>query len=124
MAALPTAVKLHILTALACFESPTQVAASVKQQFGLELSRQRIEAWHPERAAGARLDATWRDIFYTTRKRLAAELEDIPIACQAYRLRQLDRMAGQAEHMGNLQLAVRLYEQAAKEVGGVYEQAR
>jgi hypothetical protein len=124
MAALPTAVKLHILTALACFDTPTQVAASVKQQFGLELSRQRIEAWHPERAAGARLDVIWREVFDTTRAKLLTELNSIPIAHKSYRLRQLDRMAGQAEDMGNLPLAVRLIEQAAKEVGGVYERAR
>lgn len=124
MATLPTAVKMHILTALACFESPTQVAASVKQQFGLELSRQRIEAWHPERAAGSRLDVIWREVFDTTRARLLIELDGIPIAHKSYRLRQLDRMAGQAEDMGNLPLAVRLIEQAAKEVGGVYERAR
>lgn len=115
---------MHILTALACFESPTQVAASVKQQFGLELSRQRIEAWHPERAAGSRLDLIWREVFDTTRARLLIELDGIPIAHKSYRLRQLDRMAGQAEDMGNLPLAVRLIEQAAKEVGGVYERAR
>jgi hypothetical protein len=124
MAMLPTAVKLHILTELACFESPTKVAASVKEKFGLDLSRQRIEAWHPERAAGARLTTAWREVFYATRMRLSAELDDIPIACQAYRLRQLERMAGQAEAMGNLQLVLLLVEQAAKEVGGVYGRAR
>lgn len=123
MATLPTAVKMHILTALACFDSPTQVAASVKQQFGLELSRQRIEAWHPERVAGARLDAAWREVFYATRARLAVELDDIPIAHKSYRLRQLDRMATRSEEMGNLGLAVQLIEQAAKEAGGMYERA-
>jgi hypothetical protein len=124
MAALPTAVKMHILTALACFDTPTQVSGSVKVIFGLELSRQCIEAHHPYRRAGAKLDPKWRRIFDDTRARLLVELDNIPIASQAYRLRQLERMVGQAEGMGNLQLAVRLYEQAAKEVGGHYEPAR
>jgi hypothetical protein len=119
MAALPTAVKLHIITALACFESPTKVATSVKEQFGLVLTRQRIEAWHPERAAGARLDANWRDIFGVTRKRFLAELNDIPIAHRSYRLRQLERMASRAEDKGNLDLAMQIIQQAAKEVGDV-----
>jgi hypothetical protein len=111
---------MHILTGLACFETPTQVAAAVKEKFGLVLSRQCIEAWHPERAAGARLDAKWRDIFYTTRRGLLAELDNIPIACQAYRLRRLERVLELAESMGNIALAVSVIEQAAKEVGGVY----
>lgn len=124
MAALPTAVKLHILTALACFETPTHVSGSVKVIFGLELSRQCIEAHHPYRRAGAKLDPKWRRIFDDTRAHLLVELDNIPIASQAYRLRQLERMVGQAEGMGNLQLATRLYEQAAKEIGGMFRTAR
>jgi hypothetical protein len=120
MAALPTAVKLHIITALACFESPAKVATSVKEQFGLVLSRQRIEAWHPERVAGAKLDAKWRDIFEATRRLFLAELDNIPIAHRSYRLRQLGRNLERAEDMGNLTLANQVLEQAAKEVGGFY----
>ncbi len=120
MATLSTPVKLHIVTALACFDSPTQVAASVKERFGLVLSRQRIEAWHPERAAGARLDAKWRAVFDVTRARLLAELDGIPLAHRAYRLRRLGRLALQAETMGNVALAARIIEQAAREAGDLY----
>lgn len=116
MAALPTAVIMHIVIELACFDSPAQVAASVKEKFGLQLSRQHIEAYHPERTAGARLSAKWRTVFYDTRARLLAELDNIPIACRSYRLRVLDRVAGQAEEMGNLQLAMQVLEQAAREM--------
>lgn len=93
------------------------MAAAVKLQFGLALSRQRIEAWHPERRAGAKLGKRWRELFYETRGKLLAELDDIPIACQAYRLRVLDRVATRAEEMGNYALALRIIEQAAREVG-------
>lgn len=124
MAALPTAVKLHIITALACFESPTHVATSVKEQFGLVLSRQRIEAWHPERVAGAKLNAKWRDIFEGKRKRFFAELDNIPIAHRSYRLRQLDRILERAEDMGNIGMAAQMIEQAAKEVGNFYVNRR
>jgi len=119
MTALPAAVILHIVIELACFDTPAQVATTVKEKFGLTVSRQRIEAYHPERRAGARLGPKWRAVFYDTRARLLAELGDIPIACQAYRLRVLERVAAQAEGMGNLLLAARIIEQAAREVGSV-----
>jgi hypothetical protein len=124
MAALPTPVKLHIVTALACFDSPAQVAASVKEQFGLVLSRQRIEAWHPERVAGAKLDAKWCDIFKGTRRRFLAELDNIPIAHRSYRLRRLGRLLECAEGMGNLALSNQVLEQAAKEAGDFYVRRR
>jgi hypothetical protein len=117
MTTLPGHVCAHIVAALACYDTPEQVAASVKQQFGLALSRQRIEAWHPERRAGAKLGKRWRELFYETRGKLLAELDDIPIACQAYRLRVLDRVAARAEEMGNLQLALKILRQAAEEMG-------
>lgn len=117
MTALPTAVIMHIVIELACFDTPAQVASTVKEKFGLTVSRQRIEAYHPERRAGAKLGVKWRAVFYDTRARLLAELDDIPIACLAYRLRVLERVAAQAEGMGNLLLAARIIEQAAREVG-------
>ena len=124
MTTLPGHVCAYIVAALACYDSPEQVAAAVKLQFGQTLSRQRIEAWHPERRAGARLGKRWRELFYETRGKLLAELGDIPIACQAYRLKVLQRVAIQAEEMGNLPLALQLIEQAAREVGGVYSAGR
>ncbi|MYM69250.1 DUF2280 domain-containing protein [Pseudoduganella sp. FT55W] len=115
MAHLPTPVAIHILQGLACFDTPEQVAASVKVNFGLVLTRQRIEAWHPERRAGAKLGAHWREMFYETRAKLLAEMENIPIACRSYRLILLQRMADRAEAAGNLPLAIKVLEQAARE---------
>lgn len=119
MRALPTAVILHIGIAQACYETPARVAASGKVEFGLVQSCQRIEAYHPERRAGAKLGDKWRAVFYDTRARLLAELDGIPIACQAYRLRVLGRLAIQAATMGNLVLAVQVLEQAAREAGNI-----
>jgi len=119
MSNIPTAVAIHILQGLACFETPEQVAASVKVKFGLVLSRQRIEAWHPERRAGAKLGKHWRELFYETRRKLLAEVENIPIACRSYRLKVLQRVAAQAEAAGNVPLAMKVLEQAAREVGAV-----
>lgn len=117
MRTLPTAVVIHILQGLACFDTPEQVAASVKVKFGLVLTRQRIEAWHPERRAGAKLGAHWQAIFYEVRGKLLTEVENIPIACRSYRLKVLQRVAEQAEAAGNLPLAMQVLAQAAREVG-------
>lgn len=117
MTTLPGHVCAYIVAALACYDTPEQVAAAVKVNFGLVLSRQRIEAWHPERRAGAKLGKRWSELFYETRAKLLAELDDIPIACRSYRLRVLDRVAQRAEEMGNLPLAMEVLEQAAREVG-------
>ncbi|HBO5485970.1 DUF2280 domain-containing protein [Pseudomonas aeruginosa] len=120
MAVLNNEVKAFIVQALACFDTPAQVAASVREEFGIEVSRQQCESHDPTKSAGRDLAKRWRTLFEDTRKRFREEIADIPIANRAYRLRALARMAERAEGMRNMALAAQLYEQAAKESGGMY----
>lgn len=120
MAALKDEVKLFIVKALACFDTPTQVAAQVKEEFGLDVPRQQIAAYDPEKYVGRSLSDKWKIIFYDTRTKFREDVAEIPIASRAFRLRALGRMAQQAEGMRNIALAVQVIEQAAKEVGDIY----
>lgn len=120
MAALKDEVKRFIVQALACFDTPSQVAEAVKQEFGLEVGRQRCAAYDPTKYVGRNLSAKWRAVFEDTRARFREETAEIPIANRAYRLRTLGRMAEKAESMKNMALTAQLLEQAAKEVGDVY----
>lgn len=120
MATLNQEVKAFIVQALACFDTPSQVSASVREEFGLEVSRQQCEAHDPTKRAGRELAKRWVTLFNDTRKRFREETAEIPIANRAYRLRALGRLVEKAENMRNLPLTAQLLEQAAKEVGDVY----
>jgi hypothetical protein len=120
MAALKDEVKLFIVQALACFDTPTQVSISVKEEFGLDVPRQQIATYDPEKYVGRQLSVRWKTIFHDTRAKFREDTAAIPIASRAFRLRALARMAQQAEGMRNIALAVAVIEQAAKEVGDMY----
>lgn len=120
MAALSTEVKAFIVQSLACFEPPTKVIELVKQEFGVEVSRQQVSQYSPGNAMAANLSKKWVDLFHATRERFQTEISDIPIANKAYRLRVLDRMMTSAEKMRNIALATEIIEQAAKECGDAY----
>lgn len=124
MAALKSEVKSFIVQALACFDTPSQVAEAVKNEFGIVLSRQQVETHDPTKSSGKGLAVKWQTLFHDTRKRFREETAEIPIANRAYRLRALGRMAEKAESMKNLTLTAQLLEQAAKEVGDVYVNRR
>ncbi|WP_040267826.1 DUF2280 domain-containing protein [Pseudomonas rhodesiae] len=124
MAVLRSEVKAFIVQALACFDTPSQVVAAVKTEFGIEITRQQCETHDPTKFAGQKLGKTWVDLFHAARKRFREETTDIPIANRAYRLRGLGRLADKAESMRNLALTAQLYEQAAKEVGDAYVNRR
>lgn len=120
MAALENGVKQFIVKALACFDTPTQVAEAVKAEYGLDVSRQQVATYDPTKYNGQYLSPKLRMIFECTRERFFRELDDIPIASRAFRLRALARMATKAEKRQNIELAVRMIEQAAKEAGDFY----
>lgn len=120
MATLSNDVKAFIVQALACFDTPSQVASAVKEEFGIEVSRQQCESHDPTKYAGRDLAKRWRVLFEDTRKRFREETADIPIANRAHRLRTLGCLAEKAEGMRNLALTAQLLEQAAKEVGDFY----
>ena len=113
-----------IVEALACFDTPSQVVEAVKEEFGLKVSRQMVEAYDPTKNAGRNLSKKWRDHFEATREAFKANQESIPIANKGYRLRALNRMAQKAEGMRNYALAAQLHEQAAKECGDAYTNRR
>jgi hypothetical protein len=120
MATLSNEVKAFIVQALACFDTPSQVSAAVREEFGIEVTRQKCEAHDPTKRAGRDLAKRWVTLFEDTRKRFREETADIPIANRAYRLRALGRMVEKVEGMRNYGLAMQLLEQAAKEAGDMY----
>lgn len=120
MAALKDDVKAFVVQALACFDTPTQVADAVKQEFGLDVTRWQVSAYDPNKAVAKNLGKKWRELFAATRKAFIEDQATIPIAHQNFRLRALDRMYQQAAQRGNAVLAAQLIEQAAKESGGAF----
>lgn len=124
MPALSDDVKCFIVQALACFDSPSTVAEAVNTTFGLHVPRQQIESYDPGRRAGRALSTKWREMFDSTRALWRKEVAEIPIANRITRLRALERLASKAENMKNYALTMQVLEQAAKEVGGMYESRR
>ncbi|QFI65778.1 DUF2280 domain-containing protein [Sinorhizobium alkalisoli] len=117
-------VKTYIVQALSCFDSPSVVAAAVKKEFGVDVSRQLVESHDPNKKAASGLAPKWRVLFEETRKTFLEDTATIAISHRAVRLRALQRMAEKAENQGNMVLASSLLKQAAEEVGGAYTNRR
>lgn len=124
MAILTEDVKAFIVNALACFDTPQQVAEAVKAEFGLTVTRQHCQAYDPSKSMGAKLGKKWREIFNATRRAFLEDQAMIPIANKNFRLRALDRLYQAAASRGNVALAAQLLEQAAKESGGAFTNRR
>ncbi|MCO4316331.1 DUF2280 domain-containing protein [Phyllobacterium sp. 21LDTY02-6] len=117
-------VKTYIVQAVACFDSPSVVAAAVKKEMGIEVSRQLVESHDPNKKAASGLAPKWRALFEETRKTFLEDTATIAISHRAVRLRALQRMADKAETQGNMVLAASLMKQAAEEIGNAYTNRR
>ncbi|MCK9691868.1 DUF2280 domain-containing protein [Pseudomonas syringae] len=120
MAALTPEIKTFIVQALACFDSPSQVAEAVRANFGVTVSRQQVEAHDPTKRCSKGLAKRWVMLFEDTRAGFRETMIEVPVANRAYRLRALGRMVEEAEERGHLAQAAKLLEQAAKECGDMY----
>lgn len=120
MAALAENVKLRIVQALACFDTPSQVAKEIKAEFGLDVSPQQCEAYDPNKRVGQKLSEKFRLIFAETRKAFLEDTSTIGVSHRAVRLRTLQRLIDRAESQGNIGMVSQLLEQVAKETGDAY----
>lgn len=114
----------YVVQRLACFDSPSEIAATLRRDQGIEITPQSIECYDPTKQAGRTLKEEWRALFGATRKAFLEDTAEIGIAHRSVRLRKLDRMASAAEGKGNIVLAAALMEQAAKEMGNTYTNRR
>jgi hypothetical protein len=124
MAALNDDVKVYIVTALACFDTPKTVIEDVKEIFGLTLTSQQVDAYNPKSRNGERLSKKFKDLFAQTRAEFLEDAKRVPIANASVRLRKLQRLVDKAESRGNAKMVAELLEQAAKETGGAFTNRR
>ncbi|UXI52673.1 DUF2280 domain-containing protein [Acinetobacter variabilis] len=118
MATLKEPVKIFIVQALACRDTPQEVAELVKQEFKLSVDRVQVAAYDPTKAAGKNLSKKFVDLFYETREKFDAGLIDIPIAQKYYRLKQYQKHL--EKNARNTVMSLNIMKQAAQDLGGQF----
>ena len=118
MAALKEPVKIFIVQALACRDTPQEVVDLVKQEYGIQISRSQCQAYDPTKYSGRNLSKKFVDLFNKTRVDFDAGLIDIPIANKHYRLKQYQKQL--ERNAKNTVMSLKILEQAAKDCGGQF----
>jgi hypothetical protein len=116
--------QVHVVMRLACYDTPTAIAQSLREQFGVEITRQSIEFYDPTKLAGKRCPKPWSDLFQATRAKLIDGTADIGAAHRLVRIERRARMAERAEQKEQFAAANALYNSIAREVGGGFTNRR
>lgn len=122
MAQLKKEVKLFIVRSLAIFNTPTETAELVYQEFGLKVTKQNCEKYDPTKRTAQNLSQELRDEFFATREEFLNTPKNIPIANKVYRLQKLQKIVDGAGK--NSVLVMNALEQAAKETEGAFSNKR
>lgn len=116
-------VQVFIITRLACYDRPSVVRDEVRETFGIEVKLPHI-LYYDATAASTRLSEEYRTLFFDVRKRFREEIEEIPIASKAWRLRQRQRLFEKNDTNGNTVAAREDLDQAAREMGDAFSNRR
>lgn len=120
MAKLTDAVKREIVKRLACYESPKSIIKAVKELYGTDVTNRQVSFYDPANT-DCQMSDTLRDLFRETRERYLHDRAEVPSTRRLFRIRRLEGMALRAEERGAFKLAAELYEQIAKEEGGMFK---
>lgn len=116
MATLKEPVKIFIVQSLACFETPQQVVDLVREEYGIEITRQQVASYDPTKATCRGMSKKLKDLFSFSRKAFQENILDIPIANKAFRLKELQGMYDDSGR--NKRLKQNLLKQALQETDG------
>jgi hypothetical protein len=121
MPSLNRVAKLLIIERLACFDSPSEVVKALKEELGLEVTRQQVWTYDASKPhLRERMSADLVAAFDLIRGRFNDDLGAIPIANKAYRLRVLQRLVEKYLDAGAGAIVAQFLEQAAKESGDAF----
>ena len=103
--------KLAIVEYLADFRGYAEITRLMKEEWEIEIDRAQVRSYDPTKPAYAGGDK-WREIFEARRKGYLTTMEDLPIANEHFRLRQLQDFFFKARDSGNMVLASKFLQQA------------
>lgn len=118
MAVLKDNQKTWIVTKLAHFVSPGELAVAFKEEFGADIQIHQIVTYDPTRAKFAG-GARWKTLFDAMREDYLKNVDAVPGSHQAFRMNMLQQMAADAFKRKNYGQAQSILKQMAEEVGGV-----
>ena len=118
MAALKKEVKLFIVRSLAVFNTPTETAELVNQEYGIKVTKQQCEKYDPTNRAGENLSEVLRVVFVFFLGMFLGKPESIPIANLAVRMQRYENLF--QKYSKNRVAATSILRQAAEDMGGKY----
>jgi hypothetical protein len=112
--------KIYIVRQLASYKTSSAIARDLKENFGIDITAQAIDHYHPDRASGATLSPRFKDLFRETRKAYLAAAAEVGTNDPLVRMHWREAMVLEAWDAGDYRMANAMLDSIAKEAGGAF----
>lgn len=120
MATFTTQQRRFIVEAFARFNTPTEVAELVEEEFGIDVKRTDVAYYDPECSTGGLPSERWQDLHEQARQRYIDNVAAVPISHERVRFDTLQKVIREALEDGDHDTVLQAVKQAAKESGGKF----
>lgn len=112
--------KVFIVCGFAALMTPSEVSEAVNEEFKIKTTRQQVWRYSPDNPQTAE---KWKVMYKERHERFLGDVSTIGVANKSYRLSEMQRLYRRIRRT-NPQLALMIFEQAAKEMGGAFTNQR
>jgi hypothetical protein len=116
--------RIYVVRRLAAFDKPRAIARDMKDEFGITVSHQLVESYHPGRAAGRRLAPRWKALFVEARAEFLDMLAETGAMLLAVRVHWREAIAHDAWDAGLFKAASDVLDAIAKDIGGTFDKRK
>jgi hypothetical protein len=116
--------RIYVVRRLAAFDKPRAIARDMKQKFGITVSHQLVESYHPGRAAGRRLAPRWKALFAQARAEFLESAAETGTMHMAVRVAWREGIANDAWDAGQFKHASDVLDAIAKDIGGAFDKRK
>jgi hypothetical protein len=113
--------RIYVVRRLAAYDKPRAIARDLAREFGVTVSHQLVESYHPGRAAGRRLAPRWKKLFAQARKAFRESAAETGAMYTAIRVRWREGIAHDAWDAGQFKAASDVLDAIAKDIGEAFD---
>jgi hypothetical protein len=113
--------RIYVVRRLAAFDKPRAIARDLAREFGVTVSHQLVESYHPGREAGRRLAPRWKKLFAEARKDFLESLAQTGAMYMRVRVGWREGIAHDAWDAGQFKAASDVLDAIAKDIGEAFD---
>jgi hypothetical protein len=113
--------RIYVVRRLAAYDKPRAIARDLAREFGVSVSHQLVESYHPGRVAGRRLAPRWKKLFAQARAAYMKSAAETGAMHKAVRVSWREGIAHDAWDAGQFKAASDVLDAIAKDIGDAFD---